>query len=190
MDDDWKATWQVVIDQVGVALGSEQPRFGADAVEAGAIRRYLEPLEFDCALHTDLEQARAHGFPGITAPYTSLTTFALPAVWEPGERQFINPDRDAQPARLSVKPLLPPGAPPVTGFFVTDWEAEYLRPVVVGERLARRGQKLTHCLPKETRVGRGAFVTTESEVITITGEVVARLRSTSFHYNPHSEETK
>ncbi len=31
---------------------------GADAVEAGSIRRWLEPKEFDCAIHSDDDAAR------------------------------------------------------------------------------------------------------------------------------------
>ncbi len=189
-DADWKAAWDPVMTQIGTDLAPESARLGADAVEAGTIRRYLEPLEFDCALHTDPEVARAHGFAGVTAPYTSITTFGLPPVWEPGERQFTSAERNAQPARLSVKPRVPPGAPPVSGFFITDWEADYLRPVVAGERVGRRGYRLLSCLPKETKVGRGAFCTFESEVVTATGEVVARLRTTAFLYNPNPKVPK
>lgn len=182
--DDWVAAWRPMIDRIGTDIGDGSVRWGVDPIEAGAIRRYLEPLEFDCALHTDPEVARANGHRDVTAPYTSITTFALPAVWSPGERQFASAERNAQPARLSVKPRLPDCAPPVTGFFVTEWEADYLRPVVAGERLGRRGQRLVACTPKRTRVGRGAFVTFESEVIAEPDEVVARLRTTSFVYEP------
>lgn len=182
--DDWMAAWRPVIDRIGTDVGDGTVRWGVDPIEAGAIRRYLEPLEFDCALHTDPEVARAHGHRAVTAPYTSVTTFALQAVWSPGERQFVSEERNAQPARLSVRPRLPEGAPPVTGFFVTEWEAEYLRPVLAGERLGRRGQRLVACTPKQLRVGRGAFLTFESEVLAEPDEVVARLRTTSFVYDP------
>jgi hypothetical protein len=54
----------------------------------------------------------------------------------------------------------------------------------VGERIGRRGRKLLACVPKETSVGRGAFLTWESEMVTGTGEVVARMRSVAFAYVP------
>jgi acyl dehydratase len=64
---------------------------------------------------------------------------------------------------------------------------EYFRPVTVGDRLHRRGAKLTDCSPKETRVGRGAFLTWESEICNQRDELVARTRMTSLRYNPREE---
>jgi acyl dehydratase len=63
-------------------------------------------------------------------------------------------------------------------------EIDFLRPPVVGDRLGRRGGVLKACVPKWTTVGRGAFMTLEAEVITETGEVVARVRNTVFAYEP------
>jgi hypothetical protein len=183
--DDWKAGWAPVIAQIGTDLSDGKVRYGADAVEPGAIRRYLEPLEFDCPLHYSAEVAREYGFADVTAPYTAASTFTAAAVWRPGEAVFTSDARNAQPARVSVKPAFPPGAPPVTGYFATDIETEYLRAVVAGERLGRRGNRLVACTPKETKVGRGAFVTFESEIVDQKGLVVSRMRASLFLYNPH-----
>jgi hypothetical protein len=186
-DEEWKAAWQPVIDKIGQDLGDGQIHYGADRVEAGAIRRYLEPLEFDCALHSDREIARVYGFSDVTVPYTGMSSFALPAVWSPGERVFASADRNAQPARGSVRPRVPEGGPPVTGYFATDTEMEFFRAVVAGERLGRRGQKLVACTPKETKVGRGAFVTFENEIVDEMGMPVARIRVSLFLYAPRQE---
>ena len=70
MDEDWKQAWQPVVDVIGQNFGSLMT--GADEVSAAAIRRYLEPLEFDCALHCDAAVAREHGFDDIVAPNTVL----------------------------------------------------------------------------------------------------------------------
>ena len=35
---------------------------GADAVELGSVRRWLEPKEFECPIHTDEAAARAAGY--------------------------------------------------------------------------------------------------------------------------------
>ncbi|MCP9977467.1 hypothetical protein [Actinomadura madurae] len=40
------------------------------------------------------------------------------------------------------------------------------------------------CAPKETAVGRGAFLTWESEIVTEPGEVVARIRIGTYAYVP------
>jgi len=44
------------------------------------------------------------------------------------------------------------------------------------------------CEPKETRVGRGAFITTETEIVAGDEEVVARIRTGLFLYTPREEE--
>ena len=77
---DWKLEWQEVIDAAGRDFSDGKVHYGADAVEAGAIRRFLEPLEFDCALHYDADVARQHGYPDITAPYTATMSWAMPAM--------------------------------------------------------------------------------------------------------------
>ena len=52
--------------------------------------------------------------------------------------------------------------------------------------MLRRGARLAACEPKETKIGRGAFLTWESEIVNPRLEVVARLRTTFYRYNPHS----
>ena len=65
---------------------------------------------------------------------------------------------------------------------------DVLRPVTVGERVGRRGQRLISCTPKQTSMGRGAFLTWESELVTEPGEVVARVRTGTYAYNPAGPE--
>ena len=172
------------MDQVGQDFSDGSIAWGADAVEPGSVRRFIEPLEFDCKLHYDAEVATQYGYAGIVAPYSSFLTFTFPAVWSPGETQFAHPQHHAQPARLSVQPKAPPGTPQVTGFFVVDWNADFHRSVTVGERLGRRGERLLSCVPKETKVGQGAFLTLESDIVSSVGDVVATFRRTVYLYNP------
>ena len=42
-------------------------------------------------------------------------------------------------------------------------------------------------MPKETSVGRGAFLKWESDVVTESGEVVARIRIGTYAYVPKNE---
>lgn len=184
-NDGWKAEWQPLIDMIGTDLANGEVTWGADAVEAGAIRRYLEPLEFDCALHYDRDVARAHGHADIIAPYTGMSPFTAAPLWQPGQTVFDKAERNAQPLIKGLRPPLPPEAPPFTGYFATDMEMDFLRPVAVGERLGRRGRKLVDCRVKETKVGRGAFCTFETETITDQYEVVARMRFSLYCYNNH-----
>ena len=182
--DDWTATWEPMLARIGTDLTDGEATWGADPLERSAVRRYLEPLEFDCALHYDADVARAHGFADVTAPYTSVITFTIPPMWEPGQHLFTCDDRDAQPATSPINGDHLRLAPEVTGFFATDMELDFLRAPVVGERLGRRGSVLRSCVTKWTSVGRGAFMTLEAEVITGDGDVVARIRNTVFAYEP------
>lgn len=182
---DWKAEWQPLAEAVGRDFGDGTVVFGADAVEPGTIRRYTEPLEISCPIHYDAEAARAVGYPGIVAPYTATMVYSVPPMWRPGEPTlYESSDRDAQPARSPINNEDLPLAPKTTGFFATDISMEFLRPVTVGERVGRRGQRLISCTPKQTSMGRGAFLTWESELVTERGEVVARVRTGTYAYNP------
>jgi hypothetical protein len=182
--DDWTGTWSQLVSRVGCDLIDGAVTWGADPVERSSVRRYLEPLEFDCALHYDPDIARANGFDDVIAPYTSAITYVIPATWAPGQRVFTSDERDAQPAVSAIdggSVGVPPG---ITGFFATDMDLEFLRPPTVGERLGRRGNVLKACVPKWISVGRGAFLTFESEIITAQFEVIARMRNMAFAYEP------
>jgi len=189
MDDDWKQAWEPVVRAVGIDIDVGGIASPADIVEAGTLRRYLEPLELDCALHHSREAAQAQGYPDVIAPYTAMVSFTLPPMWRPGDPPlFTSAERDAQPGWSAVKPLFPDFFPPFSGYFATDIDMDFLRPVHIGERVARRGTMLVACEPKETRVGRGAFITTETEIVAGDEEVVARIRTGLFLYTPREEE--
>lgn len=186
-DQDWQQEWAAMRAAVGKDFSDGTIRWGADAIERGAVRRYLEPLEFDCALHYDPAVARAHGFADITAPYTSAITWTIPAMWAPGDSPlFVDPARDAQPARSPINNPDPGPAPRTKGYFATDMELDFLRPAVTGERLGARGRRLVSCEVKETSVGRGAFTTFENDIVADSGEVVARTRMGAYAYHPHA----
>jgi hypothetical protein len=183
-DDGWTRVWDEMIARVGTDLTEGEVMWGADPIERSAVRRYLEPLELDCALHHDPDVARAHGYPDVIAPYTSVLTFTIPAMWEPGQVLFTSDERDAQPAISPINGDHLKVAPEITGFFATDMAIDFVRPPVVGERLCRQGGVLKACEPKWTSVGRGAFLTVEAEIRSDAGDLVARIRNTVFAYEP------
>jgi acyl dehydratase len=182
---DWQRDWDGMIAAVGQDFSDGQVAYGADPVTSTDIRRFLEPLEFDCPLHYDPEAARAAGFAAVTMPYTGVMSWSIPPMWSPGDPPLFDDDaRDSQPARSPINNPRSGPAPKTTGFFATDMEFDFVRPVLAGERIGRRGRTLLGCVPKETSVGRGAFLTWQSEVVTEDGEVVARMRTGSFAYVP------
>ncbi|MFN2538727.1 MAG: MaoC family dehydratase N-terminal domain-containing protein [Mycobacteriales bacterium] len=181
---DWRRSWQPVVARVGAGRSGGSVKYGADSVERGAIRRYLEPLELDCPLHYDPDAARYHGYADVVAPYTSLLTWSAPPMWKPGTCIFTSAERDAQPANSPIgisNQDLPPEA---TGYFATDMSLSFARPPVVGDRVGRRSPRLVDVALKETRVGRGAFLTSETDVVDAAGELLATTRSTLFVYEP------
>ena len=186
---DWKAAWQPMIDAIGTDFAPGEPTLLPDAIDATAIRRLLEPLEFDCLLHYDADVARANGYETIVAPVTQLASLSIPVLWQPGETLFDSAARDAQPLRSPVARATTPMEPPTEAFFAADYEADYLRPAVVGDQLRRRGNRLIACTPKETSVGRGAFQTWEHTIYNQRDEEVARVRITIFRYNPKAAAT-
>ncbi len=159
---------------------------GADPVERGTIRRFLEPLEFDCPLHYDKNVAKKHGYSDVIAPYSSLITWTIPPLWQPGETIFTSAERDAQPSYSPLTGVKTNLAPPTTGYFATDLEIDYLQPILVDDHLCQIGYVLLSCDPKETKVGRGAFMVWESEIRNQRGKVVAKTRMGTYSYNPHS----
>lgn len=192
MDEDWKQAWQPLIDAIGTDFGDDAEVWGADEVEKGIIRRFLEPLEFDCPLHYDQATAQHYGYRDILAPYSSIISSALPPLWSPGKDIWTSAERNAQPAYSPVASLnsnaMQKLMPPTPGFFATDIEIDYLQPVVVGDRVRMRGRKLISCVPKETSVGRGAFIIWESEILNQRGEPVARMRTGMYQYSPHANK--
>jgi hypothetical protein len=186
--DDWKAAWQPVIDAIGTDFSGGEVIEGADAADQSVIRRYLEPLELDCPLHYDERVAREHGYPGVIAPLSSCLSLVVPPIWRPGEPPaFTSDERDAQPERAAVRRFATGLEPPYSGYFAADFELELLRPVVLGDRLSRVGMTLVGCEPKETSVGRGAFMTWEWGIRNQRGELVVRLRNTMYLYDPHGD---
>jgi acyl dehydratase len=173
-----------MIAAVGSDLAQGASVQGADPIERSTIRRYLEPLEFDCALHYDPAVAAQYGYPEVTAPYTSVLTYTIAAMWQPGGRLFDSHDRDAQPVSSPINGDDLRIAPEITGFFATDIELDFIRPPVVGDHLSKRGNVLLSCVPKWISVGRGAFMTLESEVVNQHGDLVAKIRNTLFAYEP------
>ena len=185
----WTDEWQEVVDAVGQDFSDGQTHYGADRVEQSIVRRFCEPLEFGCALHYDADVARQHGYSDVISPYTATLSWAIPAMWEPGDDPiFTSDDRNAQPARTPINNQGFPLGPRTSGFFATDVQIDFIRPVALGERVGRRGHKLVSCTPKETAVGRGAFMVWESEIVDEAGAVVVRMRTGTYAYQPHPTE--
>ncbi|GEN35341.1 FAS1-like dehydratase domain-containing protein [Aneurinibacillus danicus] len=181
---DWKKAWKPMVEAIGVDFSEGQYQWGADAVELSTVRRFLEPLEFDCALHYDQSVAMEFGYTDVIAPYSSLLTWLIPPYWKPGMHVFNTADRNAPAAESPLLQIETDLAPKTPCYFATDIEVDYIKPILVGERLCRVGDVLLSCIPKETKVGRGAFMVWETKVQNEKEELVAIVRIGTYHYFP------
>jgi hypothetical protein len=180
----WAMAWQPMVDTIGQDFSGDAPLRWGERIEVTAVARYLEPLELDCALHSDAAIAHEHGYPAIVVPYTAMTTLAMPLIWQPGDPPLFTSDaRDARPDRSTITSPLTGLEPPTTHIFAVRWDMEFIHPALVGDRLAHRGLILKACTPKQTRVGRGAFIQWQSEIINDRGELLAISLNTVFRYN-------
>ena len=184
MSEDWTQDWQPTVDVVGQDFSGGIESTAIDEIERATIRRYCEPLEFSCPLHYDEEVAKANGYAGILAPHSGVSSTWIDAgLWRPGQGTrypMAHPHVDIPRARGPVMPE--PPEPPTTAGFATDIEIEYHEPPVVGDRLTVKGRELMSCLPRETRVGRGAFMIWQRQVVNQRGELVALLRNGGYRY--------
>lgn len=183
---DWMETWQPMIDAIGTDFDAGSPLVWGARIDRTMVARYLEPLELDCALHSDDALAQANGYAGVIVPCTALIPMSLPLMWRPGDPTLFPTDgRNDLPARVTITGKRCGLEPQTTHTFAVEWDMDAIAPAVIGDRLCRRGLVLLSCVPKRTRMGCGAFITTQSEIINQRHEVLARVRSKLYRFNPH-----
>lgn len=193
-DDDWMKEWDEVVAMVGQEIKGGlfgQTIIGIEPVERSSIRRFCEPMEMDCPLHYEDEIAQAHGYKGIVAPVSGITqSFVDPGQWKPGDPSiYTSPEPHAQPKRPGSgegNPFSSLPGPDCTAGFATDVEIEYFLDVYVGDKLRMEGNKLVSAIPKETRVGRGAFMIFENRCYNQNDELVATMKRGLYVYTPHA----
>ncbi|MBI2359005.1 MAG: MaoC family dehydratase N-terminal domain-containing protein [Deltaproteobacteria bacterium] len=181
-------TWEDTKAWIGRSLSASEGG-ECDAVEAGAIRRRLEVLEFGCPLHYDEKVAKEAGYKGVFAPYTMLQTYSGSANWRPGQPTLWWSSHPNFTMRAPMERAEVPQ--PGTHRFVTDIEIEYFQPVYLGDRVSVPERRLVNVNPKRTSVGDGAFLTWESRFWNQCGDPVGVACTTWYVYVPHPrrEET-
>lgn len=167
-----------MLDELQNWIGREHGFTGADPVSRNDIRRKLEVYCFDCPLHYDDGVARAHGYRELVAPVTMTPLWSMPAYWLPGDPQFYAPGLRQQTGGIRTDAL-----PTVYSKGVntaTEWE--YFAPLYPGDAL-EGNWRLIEIKPRQTRLGDGVFLTTETTIVKHSGELVAKNRNTGFRYD-------
>ena len=173
-------TWEEAESYLGKVIGED---VGVDAIELGSIRRWLEPKEFDCALHTSREAAQAAGYRDVVAPSTMVFSYGLPAYWSPGDAPAKMGD---EPRQIPI-PVIFDVPAPCTLSFASNIDMEFFEPMIVGDIITRTSL-LTSIEHKELRVGKGAFMTQEDTYTNQDGDTVAVVLLTIFRFNPPERE--
>lgn len=164
-----------------------------DPVNQPMIRHWVEAMDDHNPVYVDEEAARAAGFRGVVAPPTMLQAWTMR-----GYRQSLEIERarraGTEPAAshgpsdgggegLEELFALLDGAG-FTSVVATDSEQEYLRPLVLGDRLGARSVIETVSAQKRTSLGPGHFVTTRTDYTDEAGDLVATMRFRILRFRP------
>lgn len=181
-------TWASLAATVGHDYSDGTDAVAVEAVDASGIRRLCEVAELGCPIHFDEAAAIEQGYRGLALPISAVSsTYTFQAIWNPGDktRWSAKDTHGVFGLPLAAPNAVPMPAPHTQFAFATDIEIEYLLPVSVGDRLSRRGNRLVSVKERDTSVGSGAFIVTETCILNQRGEVVAVMRHGGYKYNPH-----
>jgi hypothetical protein len=168
-------TWEQAERLVGETIATLE---GADPVSVADIRRKLEVIGLDCALHYDEDIAREHGYRTVVSPVSMARVWSMPAYWRPGEPR-VGDETMTTP--------IPATAVPGEGetMIATRVRMEYVAPVYPGDRISSTAV-LKSVTRKTTRVGTGAFIVVESTYRNQHGDTVAVESASLFRYRPRA----
>ena len=152
---------------VGVATA---PRTAGMVVSAARIQLFAALIRDGNPSYWDTEFANRN-WGGLLAPPALLMGWLIPPPWEPTGAPPI-------PAIAIRVPL------PGTTFINAANEAEFLMPIVEGDRLTVVEEVLSVSAEKRTMLGVGHFVETRDTYRRQDGAVVARNRNTLFRFTP------
>ena len=160
-------TYQDALAMVGVAT---EPRTAGTVVSAARIQLFAALVRDGNPAYWDTEFATTT-WGGLLAPPALLMGWLIPPPWEPTGQPPV-------PAIAIRVPL------PGTMFINAANEAEFLMPIVEGDRLTVVEEVLLVSPAKRTRLGVGHFVETQDTYRRQDGAVVARNRNTLFRFTP------
>ena len=173
-------SWEETESFIGKPVGISR---GADAIELGGIRRWLEPKEFDCSLHYDAAAAQAAGFKDIVAPATMAFTAGLAPSWSPGDPAAL----PGEPGKQIDLPVIFSVPAPCNLSFATSVEIEFFEPMYVGDHITCTSI-LASVFRKQLKVGDGAFLRQEDTYTNQRGERVALANLDIFRFVAPSED--
>lgn len=148
--------------------------FCEDEVNWPQIKYFCSAIEDGNPLYWDREVANEL-YGGMISPPGMLMVWSMPQPWRPdGARE---------------KPMLSIDVPaPGDEIINATTETEFLRPVREGDQLSFQEEIISITEEKNTKLGRGRFITSETTYRNQRGEVVARHRNILFRYQSNEGE--
>ncbi len=152
-----------------------EPFVALDEVNAAMIRHWCDAIGDHNPIYLDDEAARAAGHPGIVAPPTMLQAWTMKGV---SGGRLAN-------LRGELLDLLDSAG--FTSAVATNTEQEYLRYLVVGDRVSSTMTIESVSEEKTTALGAGHFFTTLEEYRDAAGELVGICRFRILKFAPHDK---
>ena len=160
-------TYEDALGMVGVA---SEPRTAGTVVSAARIQMFAATVRDGNASYWDPEFA-GNTWGGLLAPPGLLMGWLTPPPWEPTGLPPVS--------AIAIRVPLPG-----TTFINAANEAEFLLPIVEGDRLTVVEEVVSVSAEKQTRLGVGHFVETLDTFPRQDGAVVATNRNTLFRFTP------
>jgi len=168
-----------ITDEVRSYIGRQsEPVTAWDAVEPGAVRRFIQAIMDDDPIYWDPEAARARGFERPVAPplYPGFTFRRPPGTPDPLDRVKENPDYDGIGAGGGT------GLPPIPNLPVRTLnggvEAEFFALARHGDRITAQS-RYVDIYEREGRSGKMVFIVPVTTSTNQDGEVLAKVRNTT-----------
>ncbi|MEO8605562.1 MAG: MaoC family dehydratase N-terminal domain-containing protein [bacterium] len=152
---------------IGKPLGA--PSVAPDAVNQPMIRHWAAAFEDPNPLYTDAQYAAASRFEGIVAPPMMLQTWTMPTPKITGMAA-----RGGSPVETATNPLAGLDDAGFIATLATNSEVEVFRYLRLGEVLTSTMEIESVSEEKQTRVGRGHFITWVTTYRDAQGAVVGR----------------
>jgi uncharacterized OB-fold protein/acyl dehydratase len=167
---------------------SGAPMEARDEVNQAMIRHWTDAVGDDNPVYADDAVARANGFPGVIAPPTMLQAWIMRGYRsQPGGSWKALRDESGQvSAQEELFDVL--DAAGFTSVVATNCDQEYVRPVVLGDRLTVSSVIESVSPEKHTALGDGHFVTTRMDYVDQDGAPVATMRFRILRFRPRRVE--
>jgi uncharacterized OB-fold protein/acyl dehydratase len=163
---------------------SGPPMEGRDDVNQAMIRHWVDAMGDENPVYVDDEAARANGFPGVIAPPTMLQAWIMRGYLSQPGGSWKAPREASGEASAQEELFAVLDSAGFTSVVATNCDQEYVRPVVLGDRLSVSSVIESVSPEKHTGLGDGHFVSTRLEYTDQHGDLVATMRFRILRFRP------